>query len=70
MTPAHDPLEDGTGEAIPTSPARRRVALTVGILLLVLILGVLIWFIVTNTETVDDHGTLFGLAGFPGTLLS
>jgi hypothetical protein len=49
---ALDPEDD----TIPVSPARRRFQTAVGLLIVVLILGALIWFSANNTET--DQGPI------------
>lgn len=65
MTPSDDPLDD-PGEGMPASPARRRLAIAVGVAMLLLILGALVWFSVTNTETRDEQGPLLGSTSQPG----
>lgn len=50
MRPPHDDL--------PTRPTQRRTATALGCLLITLILAVLVWFAVNNTETEDNRGFL------------
>lgn len=56
-----DPLDE-PGEGMPVNPGRRRLALAAGLLMLLLILGSLVWFAVTNTETSEGPPSLFSLA--------
>ncbi len=64
MTPQDDSLDD-PGEGLPASLARRRLALGVGLAILVLILAALVWFSVTNTETAEERDRLFGRLELP-----
>lgn len=65
MSHHDDPLDD-PGEGMPVSPGRRRLALVVGILMLLLILATLAWFIATNTETADGPPSIFSALPLPG----
>ena len=68
MTPANDPPKDPV-EGLLASPARRRLAIVAGILMLILILGALAWFAVTNTETSDGRDRLIGRSDARGEAL-
>ena len=59
MNRVHDPLED-SGDGLPANPGRRRLAVGFGILMLIVIVGVLGWFVVTNTETDSEPPRIIG----------
>ena len=52
-------IDDPDDEILPASPGRRRIGAIVGCLTLIILLGVLTWFVATNTETFENRG-LFG----------
>ena len=45
--------------SLPASPARRRAGAVLGCLTLILLLGLLAWFIATHTQTFENPG-MFG----------
>jgi len=46
-------------EILPADPVRRRVGTVLGCFTLLLLLGLLVWFIATHTQTFDNPG-MFG----------
>ena len=52
-------IDDPDDEVLPASPERRRAAAIVGCLTLLLMLGGLVWFVATHTDTFESQG-LFG----------
>lgn len=58
MTRKYD-LHHSDDEILPTDAHRRRVGAAVGCLTLILLLGLLIWFIATHTQTFENPG-MFG----------
>lgn len=52
-------IDDPDDEILPASPGRRRRRAILGCLTLIVLLGVLVWFAVTHTETFQNPG-LFG----------
>lgn len=59
MEPGRIKLDDPDDEVLPASRPRRRAAAMLGCLTLVLVLAVLIWFVASNTKTLENPG-LFG----------
>ena len=59
MEPERIKLDDPDDEVLPASRSRRRRAATLGCLTLVIMLAVLIWFVASNTRTLENPG-LFG----------
>jgi hypothetical protein len=49
---------DDAEQTLPVSPARRKARRAIGCLFLVVILGLLVWFGVTHTESVRNRGFL------------
>ena len=50
------PIDDPDDAVRPASPARRRVARTIGCLFVGILLACLIWFGVTHSETFERPG--------------
>jgi hypothetical protein len=44
------PGENPDNDVLPISPGRRRLAMLIGIVFLLVILGFLLWFVTTHTE--------------------
>lgn len=53
------PIDDPDDEVLPASPRRRRTAMTIGCLLVVVLVAALLWFGATHTATFEDRG-MFG----------
>lgn len=49
-------IDNPDDEILPASPGRRRSAMVVGCLFALLLLAVLVWFVATHTETMDNPG--------------
>lgn len=50
------PIDDPDDEVLPASPERRRVAMTIGCLVVVAVVAFLIWFAATHSGTFDRPG--------------
>ncbi len=50
------PIDDPDDEVLPASPGRRRAAMAIGCLFVVIVLVFLIWFGVTHSETFERPG--------------
>ena len=48
---SNTPIDNPDDEVLPATPGRRRTAMTIGCLFVVVVLGALIWFGVTHTGT-------------------
>lgn len=52
-------IDDPDDEILPASPRRRKIHALVGCLTLLILIAFLVWFVATNTETMEN-GNLFG----------
>lgn len=52
-------IDDPNDGMLPANPGRRKQAATIGCATFLILLGLLIWFIATHTQTFEQSG-LFG----------
>jgi hypothetical protein len=50
------PIDDPDDEVLPASPGRRRTAMTIGCLFVIVVLVFLVWFAATHSGTFEHRG--------------